>query len=198
MWKSLIGCLSNLKHLYLTHETIYLHLLFLCICKTLCVGRCVFRFSFISTAVAVWSPAGLWPLVMLPCREDDDCSNCSVWSVTGQNRPSSKSLFVSLPLTSLSLHTTSICIFIATCLPVLLSDQVLLRSRNADFRQQTHLIQEIKSIYLSIPWERTSRGLFEYVAQKAPELEVWVWCIRASVFSENQNGITAGLCAAEC
>lgn len=139
------------------------------------------------------------PLWCFPAEGTMIAASCSVWSVTRQNRlPSSKSLFVSLPLTSLSLHTTSICIFIATCLPSLLSDQVLLRSWNADFWQQTHSVQEIKSIYLSIPWERTSRRLFEYVAQKAPELEVCVWCLRASVFSENQNGISVGLRSAEC
>lgn len=68
-----------------------------------------------STTVAVLAPADLWPPVMIPCRGDDDCTDCSVWSVTRQNRlSSSKRLSVSVPLTFLSLCPASICTFIAT------------------------------------------------------------------------------------
>lgn len=57
-----------------------------------------------------------WTLTqaLIPHREDDDCT---AWSVTRQNtEPPSKRVTVSLPLTSLSENTASICTFIAACL----------------------------------------------------------------------------------
>lgn len=86
----------------------------------LCVlWLCLSPQPFISAPVAIWSATGLRPLEMIPCREDDDCTACTLWAVTRQNwQQSSKRLSVSLPLTSLSLYTASICTFIAWCLPL--------------------------------------------------------------------------------
>lgn len=58
------------------------------------------------------------PQVLIPRREDDDCT---VWSVTRQNRePPSKRAAVSLPLTSLSGNTATICPFYLWTSPVCL------------------------------------------------------------------------------
>lgn len=45
--------------------------------------------SFTSTLYLLLLLLGRWltsdPPVMIPCREDDDCTDCAVWSVAGQN-----------------------------------------------------------------------------------------------------------------